>query len=81
MVNFRTRIPNCDSYSPAFLSLFLISDPSICSAVTFPPLGNPDHVFVSVSIIDFPSNSKRMPLFIAQLMTILVLAGTFIVII
>ena len=36
---------------------FLSSDNSICSTMTFPPLGNSDHVVVSVST-DFPSNSK-----------------------
>ena len=44
--------------SPAFLDLFISSDASICSAMAFPPLGNSDHVVVSVSI-DFPINSKR----------------------
>ena len=44
--------------SPALLDLFLSSDASICYAVAFPPLRNPDHVVVSVSI-DFPSNSQR----------------------
>ena len=39
-----------------FLSLFLSSDTSISSTMAFPPLGNPDHVVVSVSI-DFPSYS------------------------
>ena len=58
MVNFSTRIPDCDSHSPAFLDLFLSSDASICSTMVFPPLGNSDHVAVSVSI-DFPSNSQR----------------------
>ena len=57
MVNFPTRIPDCDSHSPALLDLFLSSDASICSTMAFPPLGNSDHV-VSVSI-DFPSNSQR----------------------
>ena len=47
MVNFPTGI----------LDLFLTSDASICSIVAFPPLGNSDHVVVSVSI-DFPSNSQ-----------------------
>ena len=56
MVNFPTRIPDCDSHSPALLDLFLSSDASICSTMAFPPLGNSDHVVVSVSI-DFPSNS------------------------
>ena len=58
VVNFPTRIPDCDSRSPALLDLFLSSDASICSTMTFPPLGNSDHVVVSVPI-DFPSNSKR----------------------
>ena len=58
MVNFPTRIPDCDSYSLAFLDLFLSSDTSSCSAMAFPPLGNSDRVLVSVSI-DFPINSKQ----------------------
>ena len=58
MVNFPTRIPDCDSDSPALLDLFLSSDASICSTMAFPPFGNFDHVVVSVSI-DFPSNSQR----------------------
>ena len=55
MVNFPARIP--DSHSPALLDLFL-SSVSICSTMTFPPLGNSDHVVVSVSI-DFPTNSQQ----------------------
>ena len=58
MVNFPTRIPDCDSHSPALLDLFISSDASICSTMAFLPLGNSDHVVVSVSI-DFPSNSQR----------------------
>ena len=57
MVNFPTWIPDCDSHSPALLDLFLSSDASICSTMAFSPLGNSDHVVVSVSI-DFPSNSQ-----------------------
>ena len=63
MVNFPTRIPDCDSHSPALLDLFLSSDASICSTMAFPPLGNSDHVVVSVSI-DFSTNSKWDILFI-----------------
>ena len=55
MVNFPTQIPDCDSHSPALLDFFLSSDASICSTMTFPPLGNSDYVVVSVSI-DFPIN-------------------------
>ena len=57
MVNFPTRIPDCDSHSPALLDLFISYDISICSTMAFPPLENSDHVVVSVSI-DFPSNSQ-----------------------
>ena len=39
-VNFPTRIPDCDPHSPALLDLFHSSDASICSTMTFPPLGN-----------------------------------------
>ena len=63
MVNFPTRIPDCDSHSPALLDLFLSSDASICSTMAFPPSGNSDHVVVSVSI-DFPTLHNRMPHFI-----------------
>ena len=62
IVNFPTRIPECDSHSPALLDLFISSDASICSTMAFPPLGNSDHVVVSVSI-DFPINSKQDILF------------------
>ena len=55
MVDFPTRIPDCDSHSLALLDFFLSSDASICSTMAFPPLGNSDHVFVSVSI-DFPTD-------------------------
>ena len=49
--------PDCGSHSPAHLDLFFFSDASICPTMAFPPLGNSDHVLVSVSI-DFASNSK-----------------------
>ena len=58
MVNFPTWIPDCNTHNPALLDLFLRSDASICSTMAFPPLGNSDHVVVSVSI-DFPTNSQR----------------------
>ena len=51
-------IPDCDSHSQALLDLYLFSDATICSVMAFSPLGNCDHVVVSVSI-DFPINSKR----------------------
>ena len=52
MVNFPTRI-----LSPALFDLFISSDNSICSTVTFPPMGNSDQFDDSISIA-FPSNSK-----------------------
>ena len=38
MVNFPTRIPDCDSHSPALSDFFLSSDASICSTMAFPQL-------------------------------------------
>ena len=61
MVNFPTKIPDCDSHSPALLDLFISSDASIYSTTAFPPLGNSDHVVVSVSI-DFLSLKMRCPI-------------------
>ena len=58
MVNFPTRISDCDSHSLALLGLFFSSVCSICSTMTFSPFGNSDHVVVSVSF-DFPSDSQR----------------------
>ena len=57
MVNFSTHIPDCDSNNPALLDLFLSSDASICSTMSFHPLGNSDHVVFSDSV-DFPSYSQ-----------------------
>ena len=59
IVNFPTRIPDFDSRSPALLDLFISSDASICSTMTFPPLGNSNHVVVSVSI-DFATGSSSL---------------------
>ena len=52
-----TLLSDCDSHSLALLDLFISPDASICSTLAFPPLGNSNHVVVSVSI-DFPSNSQ-----------------------
>ena len=38
MVNFPTRIPDCESHIPAFLDLFLSSDASICYTMVLPLL-------------------------------------------
>ena len=58
MVNFPTGKPDCDCHSPALLDVFLSSDASIGSRMALPPLGNSDHVVVSVSI-DFPKSSRQ----------------------
>ena len=58
MVNFPTQIPDSDSHSSALLDLFISSEASISSKMAFPPMGNSDHVVVSVSI-DFPSNLQQ----------------------
>ena len=80
MINFPARIPDCDSHSPAVLDLFFSSDASICSAMAFPPLGDSDQVFISVSI-NFSSNSQQDATFHRILMTILVLIEMVFVII
>ena len=59
MVNVPTQTPTaCGPESTALLDFFLSSDAGICSTIAFPPLGNSDHVVVSVSI-DFTSYSQR----------------------
>ena len=62
MLNLPTRIPGCDSHSPALLDLFISSGASICSTMAFPLLGNFDHVVVLVST-NFPSDSQWDVLF------------------
>ena len=63
MINFPNWIPDCDSHSPALLDLFISSDASICSKMSFPPIKNSlRQVFVSLSI-DLSSNSKGDTLF------------------
>ena len=57
MVNVPAWIPDCGSHSPVLLDLFFSSDASICSTMAFAPLGNSNHVVVSVSI-DIPTNSQ-----------------------
>ena len=52
----------CFTTDNSIISLFLSSDASICSTMAFPPLGNSDHVVVSV-FIDLPSNSQQDALF------------------
>ena len=59
---FLSQMTLHNSHSPALLDLFLSSDASICSTMAFLPLGNSDHVVVSVSM-DFPSYSQQDALF------------------
>ena len=79
MVNFLTRVPDCDSKRPALLDWFISSDASICSTMAFLSLRNSNNVVVTVSI-DFPSNPKRDAFFITKLMTIFLLTWTVVVI-
>ena len=60
IAKFPTWIPDFDCHSPAVLDLFISFDASICSTMTFIPLGNSDHVDVSVSI-DFPKHQTACP--------------------
>ena len=62
-LTFLLRSQTVDSHSPSLLYFFLSSDASICSTLSFPPLGDSDHVVVSVSI-DSPLNSQQHALFI-----------------
>ena len=55
---FPTRIPDCDTHRHAFLDLFLTSDNGFCFVGAFTPLGNFDHVVVSVSV-DFVVTSEK----------------------
>ena len=43
-INFSSWITDCDFHHPPLLNYFLSSDPSICSTVAFPPLGNSIYV-------------------------------------
>ena len=65
MFNFPTQIPQNDSCCSALLYFFLSSDANICSTMTFPPLGNSDHVVVSVSIDFSKKTQNKLPHFIA----------------
>ena len=60
LVNFPTRIPNCESHSPVLLVLFISFDALLVFVLQWLSLhlGNSDYVVVSVSI-DFQSNSQQ----------------------
>ena len=80
MVNFPTRIPDCDSHSPALLDLFISSDASICSTMAFP------HLEILIKLLSqfpltFCETQKGIFCIIAYLMTTPVLIGMIFVII
>ena len=78
MVNFHTRISDCDSHSPALLDLYLSSDPRICSTMTFSPLGI--LMWLSQFPMTFHQTQYIMIHFITKLMTILELIGMVVII-
>ena len=80
MVNFPTQIPDCDSHIPALLHFFLSSHASICSTVAFPLLRNSVMLLPQFPLI-FHQIHNRIPHFIPELMTILMVIGVVFVII
>ena len=63
IVNFPTRIPDCDSHSPALLDLFLSSDTCICSTMAFSPWQILT-MLLSQFPLTFPQTQNRMSHFI-----------------
>ena len=79
MVNFLTRISDCDSHSPALLDLFLLTQVFVLQWLSL-------HWEILILLLSqfpltFHQIHKGMPCFIAWLMTILVLIGMVFVII
>ena len=72
MVNFPTRIPDCDSDSPAVLDLLIFFNPQHLFYSGFPSIGNSDHI-VAFTPLNFFLTQKGMSVFIAQPVTILML--------
>ena len=64
MVNFPTRISDCDSRRLPLLDFILSSDPSICSTMAFSPLGN-SIMLLSQFPLTFHQIHKGMSRFIA----------------
>ena len=46
IVDFPTRIPDCDDHQPYLLDLFLCSNPDCCTVASHSPLGKFDHLIV-----------------------------------
>ena len=61
IVNFPTRIPDRENQNPSLLDLCLVSDASLYSASPHAPLGNSDHVVVSISFLPPTSCSHEAP--------------------
>ena len=79
MVKFLTRIPDCDSHSPAFLDLFLLTLEFVLQRLSLP--WEILIMLLSQFPLTFHHIQNGMPRFIAQLMTILRVSGTVFVII
>ena len=79
MVKFLTRIPDCDSHSPAFLDLFLLTLEFVLQRLSLP------WEILIMLLAQFPLTfhhiQNGMPRFIAQLMTILRVSRTVFMII
>ena len=61
IVDFPTRIPDREDHQPYLLDLFLCSNPEMCSASAHPPLGNSDHLVVSVDVDFIDKSNKEHP--------------------
>ena len=79
MVKFLTRIPDCDSHSPAFLDLFLLTLEFVLQRLSLP--WEILIMLLSQFPLTFHHIQNGMPRFIAQLMTILRVSGMVFVII
>ena len=66
IVNFPTRIPDCDSHSPALLDFFT-SDANICSTMPFPPLGNS---VLLLLLVNFVSGFRLELMYISLIVSI-----------
>ena len=77
MVNFPTRIPDCDSHSSVLLDLFLYPDPSTVISLRWEVL----IMLLPQFPLTFPRAQRKRLLFITQLMTILALIATLFLII
>ena len=61
MVDFITHIPDNDRHRPSTLDLFLSSNPEVCKVYSSAPLGNSDHVVVSVDISLNSPSARESP--------------------